>query len=122
MKATELRIGNLFIEEISREVIKVIEISKSKITFTGEFTGKWQAKSIPLTEEWLLKFGFIKVEHIDGCSLSKDGVNIGLLGLNNTEFCFNAHVSDGSAVFIKHVHQLQNLFFSLTGEELTIKE
>jgi hypothetical protein len=31
-------------------------------------------------------------------------------------------VLNGVKLILKHVHQLQNLYFALTGEELTIKE
>ncbi len=55
-------------------------------------------KPIPLTEEWLVKFE------------QKD------LDLFILEIEVNWNIK------IKYVHQLQNLYFALTGEELTIKE
>lgn len=76
-------------------------------------------KPIPLTEEWLLKFGF--KNHLDTIWIhwSKESglfqistrLPQGSYGLwiNGTMGCF------------EYVHQLQNLFFALTGEELTIK-
>lgn len=77
-------------------------------------------KPIPLTEEWLLKFGF--KNHLDTIWIhwSKESglfeistrLPQGSYGLwiNGTMGCF------------EYVHQLQNLFFALTGEELTIKD
>ncbi len=81
--------------------------------FTGEFRPEIY-KPIPLTKEWLVKLGFklwcgsyerndIKIFEVE-CGmfvLEGDGKSIGNI--------FN------------HVHQLQNLYFALTGEELTIK-
>jgi len=72
---------------------------------------KWSVKAIkpiPLTEEWLTKFGFKK----DDGFFNKDGVwltpDFGLDGINPFKP-------------IKYVHQLQNLFFAITGEELTLE-
>jgi len=73
---------------------------------------------IPLTEEWLIKFGFsgstIDIsDKISGCidSIYFNGI------------CIGTASSEYSGLHrIKYVHQLQNLYFALTGEELTIKE
>lgn len=69
-------------------------------------------KPIPLTEEWLIKFGFLKYA--------------GLYELNTGDFelIYNEdHISldvEGQwlTLGVYHVHQLQNLFFALTGKEL----
>lgn len=121
MEASELRLGNLFIAENSKEIIKVIGLEKENITFSGNFVGKWQAKPISLTEEWLLKFGFDSHGKIENEMFifqiifhdcyhitykEKEGYGIG-------ECFLQGYPS---------VHQLQNLYFALTGEELTEKE
>jgi len=67
---------------------------------------------IPLTEEWLFKLGFLKYK-----GDNKD------FWLNDFEFA-----NDLKWIFwrgnilenIKYVHQLQNLYFCLTGAELTV--
>lgn len=71
---------------------------------------------IPLTEEWLLKFGFVLND--DGGDMkgndrfwSRPGF-LGSLSIPNLK-----HSTTG--LYIRHVHQLQNLYFALTGEELT---
>jgi hypothetical protein len=80
---------------------------------------------IPLTEEWLLKFGFKK--DLDGSFV------FGLLSMfKDKRLKQNVYIytestqslSDGQWVVIndlklQYVHQLQNLYFALTGEELT---
>jgi hypothetical protein len=113
MKANELRLGNLFIEEHSDKIIEVIGLEKNKIIFSGMFLDKWQAKPIPLTEEWLLKFGFSI--HEDGYITCPNGYQW-ILHLDN-EFEFEA-----LNIIVVYVHQLQNLYFALTNKELTIKQ
>ena len=63
---------------------------------------------IPLTEEWLLRFGLnrqISVFEIFGDN--KRGFHIDL---------------GGEWLFLKHVHQLQNLYFALTGTHLILNK
>ena len=78
---------------------------------------------IPLTEEWLKKCEFEKINHIGGYSFwslkrprksSKPSICI---YSSYTTVGNNTHVNH-----CKYVHQLQNLYFALTGMELTIKE
>jgi hypothetical protein len=68
-------------------------------------------KPIPLTEEWLLKFGFDKIDF----QFIKNGIK--LFPIRDLYYRGNFPIKSD----IKYVHQLQNLFFALTGEELTIK-
>jgi len=82
---------------------------------------------IPLTEEWLIMFGFenmndkdIKVYcksfgEFDGEDFS-DAICISLDAKGNWYF------SLGRKVVCNYVHHAQNLYFALTGQELTIKE
>ena len=93
MQARELRIGNL----VKRKsvVVKCDYMSMSNCDAVPE-----QYEPIPLTEECLLRFGFesknpVLFTNSDGDSFYLDDTKI------------------------KHVHQLQNLYFALTGEELT---
>jgi hypothetical protein len=88
-------------------------------------------KPIPLTEEWLLKFGFEKDE-------SKDFMVNYHLKVNNDifiqyEYDFSCALFADKKSSIdelgvlprhtnsKYVHQLQNLYYALIGEELIIK-
>jgi hypothetical protein len=64
---------------------------------------------IPITEEWLLKFGFEKVA--DRYRLKK--------GWHWIEVNKFSYYIDGKQYgLIDYVHQLQNLYHALTGEEL----
>jgi hypothetical protein len=78
---------------------------------------------IPLTEEWLTKFGFEKdkrsADYVQVYYFGENPVtNDWMISLKNTGkgfFYRNSHFS------VNYVHQLQNLYFALTKEELTIK-
>lgn len=121
MKATELRIGNIVLlddEEITLTGIKGNTVFwKDGFDMTG-LTGA-EIKPIPLTEEWLLKFGF---KPIDERGYSKEIVN----KKDNYEYNFvlskvdDGYDNDVCLYTIKYVHQLQNLYFALTGKELII--
>lgn len=62
---------------------------------------------IPLTEEWLIKFGFERWNDVYNFYHKLNGVEIE-----------NGNIYVGHGNEIKYVHQLQNLYFALTGEEL----
>lgn len=106
IQSKELRIGNIFLEKFSQTEIKVLEISAEKIIFEGDFDNNWQAQPIPLTEEWLLKFGFKKGERGWFKTLDKN-------------LKFNLYTYRDKELY-RYVHQLQNLYFALTNEELKI--
>jgi len=85
---------------------------------------------IPLTEEWLLRFGFMK-DHkkynpsiLDTITFWNSGLGFKSI-INGTRF--RLEIGNDATVFssginIDYVHTLQNLFFSLTGEKLTLKD
>lgn len=78
--------------------------------------------SIPLDEEWLLKYGFEKsyrTEDVRSVQYVLKEMTI-LLHVNPIFGSF--HYFGNPIVLLGYVHQLQNLYFALTGEELTIKE
>lgn len=114
MKASELRIGNYYnqfenTKKVSWSTLKTLEEST---------TEQLWCKPIPLTEEWLLKFGFEKV----GSNYENRLI---ILHTNNKtgtfDFLLNEPHSNKLIVrVIESVHQLQNLYFALTNEELTI--
>jgi hypothetical protein len=109
MRAQELRIGNWYDHNgIHRQVFPIT------ITEVWEAQRIW-CKPIPLTEEWLLKLGGIKATDSFGGYLfyypNGNGMRI-----KNNEWS-TQHLT----VKVEFVHQLQNLYFSLTGEELIIK-
>ena len=80
----------------------------------GDTYSQWlkHLQPIPITEEWLLKFGF----ELDSCSKyferwRKDVVYIEKINGNY----HHDYVAVGA------VHTLQNLYFALTGEEISFE-
>ncbi len=129
MKANELRIGNYvryFEENDSR--IDGIEFNYCHLTDASSIYYE-DIKPIPLTEDWLLKFGFKESTYgtfqIDGLFRTEIG-NDNYDPVHEVHEGFKSHLvdieSNNISKEIKHVHQLQNLYFALTGEELEIKE
>jgi len=130
MKPTELRIGNLFDFSYSQDgYLAVEEIRKENEGFKGHYAvfrnGSIKVLieedclyPIPLTEEWLLKFGFEQPYiELTTKEFVKGDLIIYLYKPVNREWYYGSW-REGK---IKYVHQLQNLYFALTGEELTIK-
>ena len=129
MKATFFRLGNIIrcngnISEIDYLTNNVIGVSG-----LGFEINEKEVEAVQLSEEILVKLGFKKNEftsdkiesyyslelsddkYIDLCLITDAG-NCGIAYLfpYGTEFGFN------------YVHELQNLYFSLTGEELNVSE
>lgn len=112
MKAEELRIGNLYDNNGNYFVV-----TPSTIESVFESERVW-CKPIPLTEEWLLNFEFKQYET----------VGIKTHNYIKGNFKFNSAVlwiAEYEGIHIEnkilYVHQLQNLYFVLTGEELQLK-
>ena len=115
LKATELRIGNYF-----DNYGNIDTITPNELEALFESEDRQWIKPILLTEEWLLKFGFAKIDHIAGYSFfslkKKRGDNKPSISI------FKTYTSIGNNSSTKHceyIHQLQNLYFALTEEELT---
>lgn len=151
MKASELRIGNLVehvaefsgchfsITGISEKTCSMRGISGPAKEFSAELTettilpnGRFDGlRPIPLSEEWLLRFGFEK-RFSSELPLYSIAIKVGIASdsLNVRLFKNSVAISLGYADTLKviwdkhpqHVHQLQNLYFALSGQELTIKE
>jgi hypothetical protein len=107
MKANELRIGNYY--DHNGSVNKVTPNTIEEV-WIAERT--W-VKPIPLTKEWLIKFKFEEIEKDCRTFFKKEKFKVELS--NGGNVYYNRHK------FISSVHQLQNLYFALIGEELTFK-
>jgi len=118
--ANELRIGN-WVSYGDNKFKKVdfgvlIEIHQQSLATHNDYGIRIQP--IPLTSEILEKCGFIKND-IDVYST----IEINDFEIQENENVFRFSVNDGEYNLgkeIKFVHQLQNLYFALTGEELNI--
>ena len=132
MKENELRIGNLIEYRIQDDLDdrkdwwEVSKIDATDLCIL-ESNIDYDFRPIPLTEEWLLKFGFNKEYQkgyigIDVCN--SDFVLTEPLKMGEWQTNYTFQFETGSVPKfkeIKYVHQLQNIYFALTGEELILK-
>jgi hypothetical protein len=121
LQANELRIGNR-VEYILDEGKLNREEYYWHLNIINAEDILWLSKNydtnyrpIPLTEKWLLKFGFKKES--DSFYRKKESNLIEVLFHDNGIMVTNQSVSLNH---IQYIHQLQNLYFALTGFELTI--
>lgn len=107
MKAKELRIGSYYNYDSD-----LIKLDGSTLASYLQNDMDFYLEPIPLTEEWLFKFGFISNPYQD--RYEKKGYNflIDVIYIKGTLYLYYKGVE------LKCVHQLQNLYFSLTNEEL----
>jgi hypothetical protein len=105
MKANELRIGNWV---RLREHDAFIQIEQYQLCESELIN----VQPIPITEEWLLKFWFISNPYED--RYEKGSIHIECLKTKGETYLWIENMPH-----IKYVHQLQNLYFALRGEELT---
>ena len=143
MEAKELRIGNWIYqgEKCGNKPIEAYQLYQYSL---GGFISSnniptyyhyW--KPIELTEEWLIKLGFEKIDikgeegfidsveyqliHKD-CYINYDGVDFScVIACDLETYTDSPNYFAPDKERMQYVHQLQNLYFALTGEELTIK-
>lgn len=126
IKAAELRIGNW----VRNRYGDVWRITGQDITWCSLKSHKYYW--ILLTPELLLKCGFVGIDSDDLPKRTVYGIQVA----NNTalyydEFCDklwylsyewnNNHFQNDFWAKPKYLHQLQNLYYALTGEELKIE-
>jgi hypothetical protein len=124
MKANELRIGNLLNYQTAEGDILTATIDWQDLKWLSEDEQGFNLVHNPilLTEDWLLKFGFKLVFAGQGdgfiyeCGQLCNAMNI--YSRNRNVFLYSTFNS--CEINIKYVHQLQNLYFALTGEELSL--
>ena len=130
MKTTDLRLGNFISINFGNcddgKIITVDGVSDCEI-YNEEhgYSPCNEFNPIPLTEQWLLDLGFnqnIETQwyiHFDNmCLTLYEDLPQYIVEIHDMEM-------DKSSIFlmsIQYVHQLQNLFFALTQEELILKE
>lgn len=135
MEVKELRIGN-YVHDDFKEVHKVEQLSSdqyknwikepnivlSKINGLKGFYQSDEVFPIELTEEWLLKLGFEKkAEHNFRLNVfARSIIHAYTHGKVEIELGNRSGYSFGYPQ-VQYVHQLQNLYFALTGEELEQK-
>src|SRR5690349_24749444 len=141
MDAKELRIGNhigLNLKEFSENYFTVVELAEESAVMTDglewhpirdrQYFSPEDCEGIPLTPEWVKKFGLVDV------SGDKNGMayrmTIGKTGIDVAWYVLDGYLrlqTTGSGwtwqmPHIIYVHQLQNLYYALTGSELLISD
>jgi hypothetical protein len=130
MNANELRIGNKALLTDINEICIITSISNKYIGYeTKSRIGECIPSClnpIPLTEEWLLKFGFEKDDVFNKIFtyLRLHDLCINKLSFRKSEgfICYDGFKYRTLLKHIQYVHQLQNLYFALTGKELVISD
>lgn len=146
MKAEELRIGNYIYPGNSvheNEIVTVIGIGTEELRFISKniLGQEYRAagtvatsRGIPITEDWLKNMGFIASQQKVSCDQTElsggnEYVNNGeCVIVNQDKFYFirdeSENSQDGSTYYryrqIDYVHQLQNIYFALDGQELIL--
>ena len=126
MEATELRFGNLTNKGIVHGIrynqgILGCDIVQNKFESFSKWFDYREIKPIPLTEEWLLKFGFYSKNKKIGWWENDKFSFIGRLSGCILHFHLIVNDMFVEIIRIQYVHQLQNLYFALTGTELKIE-
>jgi hypothetical protein len=123
IKANELRVGNLLL--VHGTALAALEILEDGVCYffqpgthvrtVIEFE---DAEPIPLTSEWLQRLGFEDDNHITVYDVSRRQPF--LFSICSTDKGFELFGGEGPiGKAFNYLHQLQNLYFALTGEELT---
>ena len=129
MKPHELRYGNLVYRIFDSpkhpedfEVVKIGAINGIENTYccSDDCIGNLdELEPIKLTEEYLLKLGFKKGSYKKfwGIEFFKNGISI---CLEDNEFRFYRSTNRAYTIY-DYVNEIQNLYYSLSGEELEYK-
>ena len=114
IQPNELRIGNW----VRDDIVNLKDVQVEQIDPSENFE---DLSPIPLTEEWLIKFGLIK-----GSKKNRTG-NVFYLEIDNRRYyfvkygkMFDWEFGDIAFAQLEYVHQFQNLIFALTGKELEL--
>jgi len=131
MKNTELRLGNYVYEgdhlthvySLEDELNNYINCSHIEGEF---FSADGEIKPIPITEELLIKSEFRILEHewkFFEKKISRGDCNSFVVRLwFNQRWYFGIYGHDGGvAIPVEFFHQVQNLYYDLSGEELIVK-
>jgi len=124
MKANELRVGNWCMQLQTDKAYKYFNktvITPKDIAICQAFPGYVYHEPIELTESWLIGFGF------------KGMYGDMHLPIDNFKLCHYVNKNRDTYLFLnkgeeeldltdrcQYVHQLQNIYFALTGKELEL--
>jgi hypothetical protein len=120
ISAKDLRIGNKIYLELGLPGLNVHEVMPQDIAdiANGRITPA-SIEGIRLSEEWLNKCGFDKgqLKHKDPQFWLEVDVKSGIIEIGDVQQWEHSWIE----ISVQYLHQLQNLYYALTGEELTIQ-
>ena len=120
--AKDLRLGNLILKNGKiYEITSLFFVDLHDGTIRENYNNSYVIEPIKLTEEWLNKLGLNVNKWF--CENSycvvedkTDGTSYGwCMKVQNA-----SHTKEIEFGYFKYVHELQNLYFALTGSELTV--
>jgi len=124
IKAHELRVGNWVKNKIDTyvKVLNIQEETINQIFDDDGVVGSYRIdyfEPIPLTPEILEKCGLSNVWIKESWIIVEDRFDLELFGYA-MKVRNSSHTKEIEFAYFKYLHQLQNLYFALTGEELII--
>jgi hypothetical protein len=125
MKVQDLRLGNYvqWIDTKEVQIIYELEHRYKDVYRINDRNNHDNLEPIPLSEKWLIDFGFFcwgkkrnwfDKEYNDRLNISINTKGLIAWGVKSSDNWETQHQIKP----IKYVHQLQNLYFALTGKEL----
>lgn len=133
MVANELRLGN-YVESLNGFIVKVCMIESSQVCVAGEklpepvVSAYDYVKPIRITTQILENSGFSVLEKEDEHPIylhSHLGATMYIEYNASSTYSFCLSTDDGQFIDVirsfRYVHELQNIFFALTGYELQIE-
>lgn len=131
MEAKNFRVGNYVTSKQWGGIHKIEGIEVMKDSWELKVNGyvhKWEEKkyfdleAITLTEEYFKRFGFnVEIGNPTQLILRQSNIIFPIdIKKNIGDFIF--FIGKGYGRIIKYVHELQNLFLAITGEELELKD
>lgn len=124
----ELRVGNLVLLGTSTNTVLGVDAASSfNIHIGDDYYGEDEIAPIPITPEWLERLGFdhkpqtyCDIWEVTITDYPDKNDNVALMVVFSTgQICVS--LPEIERHDIKNIHQLQNLYFALTGTELTIR-
>jgi hypothetical protein len=120
IQANELRLGNLILKNNEiYEISSLFFVDLHDGTIRENYNNSYIIEPIPLTEEWILKFGLKKTKYKSDIIYDFGLQNSTYITIDKNDLSY--FMWDEYLTSIKYVHQLQNLYFALTNNELEIK-
>ena len=127
--ATDLRIGNIYEYFISdknddrKEWWEVVICDAQDLVYLEKNPNDRDFRFLKLTEEYLVKLGFSVIN--ESSAGKRYGYIVNGVFSSDLTFTFWKTTKEAGKFFkgdleLKAVHQIQNLYFALTGRELTV--